>query len=301
MDANPAIADAALALRQARASQQPIPPVSATYGIASIEEAYAVAGLNNAALSEAGHRPSGTKIGLTAKAVQKQLGVDQPDFGVLFDDMEFLNRDVVPMTRLIQPKVEAEIAFVAARDIGASGAPRWYDFLASLAYALPAIEIVDSAIADWKITLFDTIADNASSGLYVLGDQPVAIGSVQLADVAMEPQRTTFVERVSAANDVALVAAMSREADALAASIATSLGSPGSNTAVPGGKPVIGPRMGRGAARRHDRARRPGAGQVSSRPRPRPTPPSRRRCPPCPACGRRSSLLRSSGSPSRAR
>jgi len=186
MDANPAITDAALALRQARANRRPIPPVSATHGIASIEDAYAVAGLNTAALSEAGHRPTAKKIGLTARAVQKQLGVDQPDFGVLFEDMEFLSRDVVPMARLIQPKVEAEIAFVAARDLGTHGAPRWCDFLASLAYALPAIEIVDSAIADWKITLFDTIADNASSGLYVLGDQPVAIGSVQLADVAME-------------------------------------------------------------------------------------------------------------------
>ncbi|HVO23356.1 MAG TPA: fumarylacetoacetate hydrolase family protein [Candidatus Margulisiibacteriota bacterium] len=186
MDVNPAIADAALALRQARSSRQPIPPISATHGIGSIDDAYAIAGLNAAALIEAGHRPSGKKIGLTSTAVQKQLGVDQPDFGVLFADMEFLSRDVVPMTRLIQPKVEAEIAFVAAREIGTYCAPRWCEFLASLAYALPAIEIVDSAIADWKITLFDTIADNASAGRYVLGDQPVAIGSVQLANVAME-------------------------------------------------------------------------------------------------------------------
>src|SRR5208282_1103952 len=99
--------------------------------------------------------------------------------------MEFLSRDVVPMARLIQPKVEAEIAFVAARDIGTDGAPRWCEFLASLAYALPAIEIVDSAIADWKITLVDTVADNASSGLYVLGDQPVAIGSLALGELGM--------------------------------------------------------------------------------------------------------------------
>src|SRR5271165_4616442 len=117
MDANPAIADAALALRQARASRQPIPPVSATHGIASIEEAYAVAGLNNAALSEAGHRPTGKKIGLTARAVQKQLGVDQPDFGVLFEDMEFLSRDVVSMARLIQSKVELDINDAAATEI----------------------------------------------------------------------------------------------------------------------------------------------------------------------------------------
>ncbi len=77
--------------------------------------------------------------------------MDQPDFGVLFDDMEYLDGQDVPVARLLQPKVEAEIAFVVGRDL--SGAiPSWGEFVAALAYALPALEIVDSAITDWKIT-----------------------------------------------------------------------------------------------------------------------------------------------------
>ena len=118
--------------------------------------------------------------------MQQQLGVDQPDFGVLFDDMEFLDGDEVPMQRLMQPKVEAEVAFVVGRDLCRRGAELGRSSCASLAYALPAIEIVDSAIADWKITLVDTVADNASSGLYVLGHQPVAIGQLSLAELGMQ-------------------------------------------------------------------------------------------------------------------
>ncbi|HTP72474.1 MAG TPA: fumarylacetoacetate hydrolase family protein, partial [Burkholderiaceae bacterium] len=104
---------------------------------------------------------------------------------VLFDDMEFLDGDPLPMNRLIQPKVEAEVAFVVGRDLGGM-APSFGEFVGAIACALPALEIVDSAIRDWKITLVDTVADNASSGLYVLGPQPVALGAVDLATVGMQ-------------------------------------------------------------------------------------------------------------------
>jgi 2-keto-4-pentenoate hydratase len=120
--------------------------------------------------------------------VQQQLGVNQPDFGVLFDDMEFLSGQDVPTARLLQPKVEAEIAFVLGRDVN-GGAPSYSEFLSCLSYALPAIEIVDSAIADWKISLVDTVADNASSGLYVLGDQPMAIGELSLGALGMHMEK----------------------------------------------------------------------------------------------------------------
>jgi len=177
---------AAQALRQARRDRQPIPPVSGTYGIAGLDAAYAVAEINvRARLDEPGRRVVGKKVGLTSSAVQQQLGVDQPDFGVLFDDMEYLDGDSVPMARLIQPKVEAEVAFVVGREL-AGEAPSWSEFLASLAYALPALEIVDSAIADWKISLVDTVADNASSALYVLGHQPVALGRLSLGELGMQ-------------------------------------------------------------------------------------------------------------------
>lgn len=178
------IENAASALRQARATRSAIGRVSSEHGIDSVDDAYAVAELNRQWKVEQGHRVTGKKIGLTSKAVQAQLGVDRPDFGFLFDDMEYLNGAVLPASRLIQPKVEAEIAFVVQQDL--SGArPSYGEFLASLAYALPALEIVDSAIAAWNITLVDTVADNASSALYVLGDQPVAVAQLALHELGM--------------------------------------------------------------------------------------------------------------------
>jgi 2-keto-4-pentenoate hydratase len=174
---------AAAALREARSSRKQIAPIASTYGLSTIDEAYAVAASNTAARQAEGRRVVGRKIGLTAESVQRQLGVDQPDFGVLFDDMELLDRGSVPSGRLMQPKVEAEIAFVVGRDLQAGRPPSWGEFVVALDYALPAIEIVDSAIADWRIGIVDTVADNASAGLYALGDQPVSLSAFQLAAV----------------------------------------------------------------------------------------------------------------------
>ncbi|MDP2220976.1 MAG: fumarylacetoacetate hydrolase family protein [Hydrogenophaga sp.] len=171
-------------LRTARAARTPVAPVSSTHGIEGLEAAYAVADLNTQARLAEGQRIVGLKVGLTSKAVQEQLGVDQPDFGVLFDDMEYLSGQDVPTNRLMQPKIEAEIAFVVGSDL-AGTTPSYAEFLACLVYALPALEIVDSAIADWKIRLVDTVADNASCGVYVLGDQPVLLGQLSLGDLGM--------------------------------------------------------------------------------------------------------------------
>ncbi|WP_421956392.1 2-keto-4-pentenoate hydratase [Polaromonas sp.] len=179
---------AAQALREARASHRPIPPISSSHSIQGLEAAYAVAEINTQVRLDAGQRITGKKIGLTSTAVQQQLGVDQPDFGILFQDMEFLNGQDIPTSCLLQPKIEAEVAFVIAHDLAGSN-PTWSEFLLCLAYAIPALEIVDSAIADWKISLVDTVADNASSGLYVLGDQPVAIGEISLGDLGMQMNR----------------------------------------------------------------------------------------------------------------
>lgn len=179
---------AAQALREAREQRVTVGRVSETFGIQGLEAAYAVAEENTRAALAAGRRMAGMKVGLTSRAVQQQLGVDQPDFGILFTDMEYLSGDDIPADRLIQPKVEAEVAFVLGDALNGD-APTWGEFLASLAYALPAIEIVDSAIQDWKITLVDTVADNASSGLYVLGDQPVAVGALSLAGLGMQMDR----------------------------------------------------------------------------------------------------------------
>ncbi|MDP2093569.1 MAG: 2-keto-4-pentenoate hydratase [Hydrogenophaga sp.] len=180
------IEKAAEAIREARAQRRTIARVSETHGIAGLAQAYQVAEINTAArLAEPGRRVVGLKVGLTSKAVQQQLGVDQPDFGVLFDDMEHLDGDTIPMARLIQPKVEAEVALVVGADLRGETLS-WSEFLRGLAYALPALEIVDSVIHDWKITLVDTVADNASSALYVLGNQPVDVGRLDLGALGMQ-------------------------------------------------------------------------------------------------------------------
>lgn len=189
------VAQAALALRQARAERRTIAPISASHGLQGLAAAYAVAEINTKHRLSEGRRIVGKKVGLTAKAVQQQLGVDQPDFGMLFDDMEYLDGDDVPAARLIQPKVEAEVAFVMGRDVPGA-APSWAEFLTCVTYALPAIEIVDSAITDWRIGLVDTVADNASSGLYVLGDQPVVVGALSLAGIGMTMRKNGHVVAV---------------------------------------------------------------------------------------------------------
>jgi 2-keto-4-pentenoate hydratase len=176
---------AAEALRNARNSRTPIGRISESHGVAGIDQAYAVAAINTQHRIAAGARVVGKKVGLTSRAVQQQLGVDQPDFGVLFDDMEYLDGDAVPMSRLLQPKAEAEVAFVVGRDLTGT-APSYGEFLAALAYALPALEIVDSAIAEWKLTLVDTVADNASCGLFVLGNQPLPVGQVPLGELGLQ-------------------------------------------------------------------------------------------------------------------
>lgn len=183
---------AAEALRQARESGETIAPITQRYQVSGLDDAYTVAQINTEYKLNQGSRIIGKKVGLTSKAVQQQLGVDQPDFGILFDDMEYLDGDSIPVRQLLQPKIEAEIAFILAKDLSGY-APSWGEFLASLAYAVPALEIVDSAIHNWKITLEDTVADNASCGLFVLGSQPISIGHLNFAKLKMELEHNKVV------------------------------------------------------------------------------------------------------------
>lgn len=176
---------AARVLREARQTQRMIPRISESFEIYDIEQAYQIAELNTAHSIALGKRIIGKKVGLTSKAVQTQLGVNQPDFGILFADMEYLDKSKIPAKDFIQPKAEAEVAFIVARDLPVH-APSWSEFISCIDYALAAIEIVDSAIEDWKITLVDTIADNASCGAYVLGNQPIAIGNLNFSEIGMQ-------------------------------------------------------------------------------------------------------------------
>ncbi|MBA4601393.1 fumarylacetoacetate hydrolase family protein [Thermoactinomyces sp. AMNI-1] len=150
----------------------------------TIEQAYQVQLVTIGRKIKAGARVTGKKIGLTSLAMQQLLGVDQPDYGHLLDDMVVKNGGQVSFKRVLQPKVEAEIAFVLKKELTG---PRVnaMDVLLATDYILPALEIVDSRVSNWQIKLPDTIADNASSGLYVLGEKPVKIDSVDLAQIGM--------------------------------------------------------------------------------------------------------------------
>ncbi len=185
--ASEAIEAAAEIIRKAWDSGVPCPPVRDSLPAGDVDAAYAVQRVNTERWLAEGRRPTGRKIGLTAKAVQKQLGVDQPDYGMLFADMCFCDGEEIPVTRVMQPRVEAEVALVLDHDLSQSQLTL-PDLIKATAYALPAIEVVGSRIAKWDIKIVDTIADNASSGLFVLGTTPVALDKVdlRLAGMVME-------------------------------------------------------------------------------------------------------------------
>lgn len=175
-------------LRAAAVNGSPIPPIRDDIADGGLEMAYAIQSANTDFYVGQGRRLSGRKIGLTSKAVQKQLGVDSPDFGMLFADMEVQDGEEVAMSRLLQPKVEAEIALVIDNDLDGEQLTMT-DVISAVAYALPAIEIVGSRIENWNIRLLDTVADNASSGLYVLGSTPVPIDAFDLRMCGMVMER----------------------------------------------------------------------------------------------------------------
>lgn len=155
-------------LAEALRSRTPCDPVKPYLEPWGLESAYAVQRLLIEDRLDAGECIVGHKIGLTSVSVQRQLGVDQPDCGVLTDAMEYGDREEIPFSHLIQPKVEAEIAFILERDLDMNTISL-AEVMRSIAYAAPAIEVVDSRIRDWKISIFDTVADNASSAAFVLG------------------------------------------------------------------------------------------------------------------------------------
>lgn len=179
---------AADALWQAAGSGEAIAPLRERAGGFDAEAAYAVQECNTQRQMAGGARLVGRKIGLTARAVQRQLGVDQPDYGMLFAHMARADGEEIAWQGLIQPKVEAEVALVMERGLPHTGVTA-SEFLRAVAFALPAIEIVDSRIADWNIRFVDTVADNASSGLYVLGSTPVALQGLDLRLAGMVMER----------------------------------------------------------------------------------------------------------------
>lgn len=184
-----AIAAATERLAQALETRVPCAAVRDLIGTDDLPAAYAVQqGLVQKRLA-AGVTVVGRKIGATSEAVQKQLGVDQPDFGYLLSDMDVSHgTDGTPisMRTLLQPRVEAEVAFRLARDIDVPEEQITIDLVReAVDVALPALEIVDSRIDGWDIEFTDTVADNASSGLYVIGDVGLPLTEIEPRDVVM--------------------------------------------------------------------------------------------------------------------
>jgi 2-keto-4-pentenoate hydratase len=186
------IAEAAAMLREAQASGNLIAPLRDTFPGLDTDDAYAIQKINTGLKLAAGARLIGAKIGLTSPAVQKQLGVDTPDYGVLFDDMGFAEGLPIPLANLQQPKIEAEVAFVLGRDLDMQN-PTIIDVIGAIDYVLPALEIVGSRIAGWNIRLVDTVADNASSSAWVIGAMPKKLGELDLRGCAMTMTRDGVV------------------------------------------------------------------------------------------------------------
>jgi 2-keto-4-pentenoate hydratase len=156
-----------------------VEPLTALDPELTIQDAYQVQLINIDKKVKAGSVIVGKKIGLTSLAMQQLLKVDQPDYGHLLVEMVVENGGIIPFSRVLQPRVEAEIAFVLKQDLIGPNVTA-LDVLLATDYVLPALEIVDSRVADWKIKLQDTIADNASSGFYVLGGKPMKPDAVNL-------------------------------------------------------------------------------------------------------------------------
>ncbi len=185
-----AITQAAQLLWTAAESGEAIAPLREQFSPFTPADAYAVQDLNTQRRLQAGARLVGRKIGLTARSVQQQLGVDQPDFGMLFADMAYSDGEPIPWHVLMQPKVEAEVALVLEHDLPDPGVTV-AQLLRATAFALPAIEVVGRRIANWNIRFVDTVADNASSSAFVLGNTPVLLAGLagldlRLAGMVME-------------------------------------------------------------------------------------------------------------------
>jgi len=167
-------------LQAAQVNGTPVPPLTETCDGLTLDDAYAIQQVQIRGRLDAGAVIAGYKVGLTSEAMRQQFGVSEPDFGDLLSDMEYVADASVPVDSFLQPRAEPEIALVLGRPLTG---PRVTvsEVVAATAYAVPAIEIIDSRIADWRITLVDTVADNASSGGFVVGQSPVPLDRVDLS------------------------------------------------------------------------------------------------------------------------
>lgn len=171
-------------LHVAEKSYSVIEQITQRYDGLTIDNAYAIQGINRDRMLAQGEVITGKKIGLTSIAMQKSLGVDQPDYGFLYESMDISGTGVVPADTVLQPRVEGEFVFKLKKPL--SGKVTAEEVLEATEYVVPAIEVVGSRIANWKLTIVDTIADNASCGMYLLGDQKIDPKQVDLRQIHMD-------------------------------------------------------------------------------------------------------------------
>lgn len=162
-----------------------ITPLRDQVDATDISLAYQIQQENHRRWSEQGRVTIGRKIGLTSTAVQAQLGVDQPDYGMVYADTCYCSGAQISVGQFLQPKIEAEIAFVLKSDLDADNLTI-IDVINAVDYAVAALEIVDSRVANWDISLFDTIADNASYGGIIVGTTPVPLSQLDLESCKMQ-------------------------------------------------------------------------------------------------------------------
>ncbi|NQD94408.1 2-oxopent-4-enoate hydratase [Pseudomonas sp. CrR25] len=214
------ISAAGAALHQALVERRPLAPLTDSYPQLTVEQAYRIQLAMIQARLDAGERVIGKKIGVTSRVVMDMLAVDQPDFGHLLSDMHYPDGAAIACSELIAPKAEGEIAFVLKHDLQGPGVTV-ADVLRATAYVMPCFEIVDSRIRDWKIRIQDTVADNASAGVFVLGGQCIDPREVDLACVGMTLEKNGEVVATGAG-----AAALGHPANAVAW-LANTLGSLG--------------------------------------------------------------------------
>ena len=157
------------------------PPVTA-YPDLDVTDAYEIQLINIRKRLDAGATVAGHKVGLASEAMQKMMGVDEPDYGHLLDVMQYHENTPIDATKFCYPRVEVEVGFILGEDLPGAGCTN-DDVIAAVEWVVPSIELIDSRIRDWKISLPDTIADNASSCGWVLGEQRVRIADIDTGDI----------------------------------------------------------------------------------------------------------------------
>jgi 2-keto-4-pentenoate hydratase len=175
-------AAAADLLWAAEVERNPVERVSTTFPGLDVEDSYEIQLRNIARRVEAGAVVRGHKVGLSSRAMQRMMNVDEPDYGHLLADMFIAENTPIQTSRLCAPRVEVEVAFVLREALPAPGCTV-ADVLRCTDYVCPALEIIDSRIREWDLTLVDTIADNASSGLVVLGGRPTPLAGLDLRTI----------------------------------------------------------------------------------------------------------------------